>query len=538
MHHDRRLRLGTLFCALALAATSGLGGAQAVPAPSAVLPTAAPLPKLPTTPAGGAPAGQPTPIPVASLAPAFEGPQLPYPAYGSPVPGVVGGSPPPGLPQRVSLQQAIAIGFARSPLLAQTRADVLVAAAEAQLEATGLYPSLTGHISTGHEHEQPGASGYVTGATSSPITSSGGTEFTTNSFSADLSQLIYDGGHLAAGVKAAQHTERAAADTYLREMETVAYNVAVAYYNYLLAARTVQVDVDLVQQDVVQEDLVRASVQAGTEARSDIATAQLQTAQARLALVRQQGTEVADQAALANALGLDAGYDVRPVDDAPDFSANPAPVVPLTTYDLAVRRALALRPDYDSSLQSVIASQYSLKEAKLGLFPTLTATGDLETASTNAGGGAFRNTGQIAAGLSIPLFDQGITAANVKNARAELDLSNANLQNEALSVQLSVKQALSNLVTAYAALDQTQVELQTALVVLESTRAQYRAGVTTLPLLLNAEVGITTAAGDRVSAIYAFRQAEQAYLYAIGPNYDFGSAPPPALGAASPQAKK
>jgi outer membrane protein TolC len=306
----------------------------------------------------------------------------------------------------------------------------------------------------------------------------------------------------------------------------------------LLAARTVQVDVDLVQQDVVQEDLVRASVQAGTEARSDIATAQLQTAQARLALVRQQGTEVADQAALANALGLDAGYDVRPVDDAPDFSANPAPVVPLTTYDLAVRRALALRPDYDSSLQSVIASQYSLKEAKLGLFPTLTATGDLETASTNAGGGAFRNTGQIAAGLSIPLFDQGITAANVKNARAELDLSNANLQNEALSVQLSVKQALSNLVTAYAALDQTQVELQTALVVLESTRAQYRAGVTTLPLLLNAEVGITTAAGDRVSAIYAFRQAEQAYLYAIGPNYDFGSAPPPALGAASPQAKK
>ena len=537
MHHDRRLRIGTLFCALALVATSGLGVAQGVPSPNAVLPTAAPLPKVPSTAAGGAPAGQPTPIPVASLAPAFQGPQLPYPAYGSPIPGVVGTQPPAGIPQRVSLQQAIAIGFARSPLLAQTRADVFVAAAEAQLTATGLYPSLTGKISVGHEHEQLGASG-LSGGTSSPIANSAGTEFTSNSFAADLSQLIYDGGHLAAGVKAAQHSERAAADTYLRELQTVAYNVAVAYYNYLLAARTVQVDVDLVQQDVVQEDLVRASVQAGTEARSDIATAELQTAQARLALVRQQGTEVADQAAFANALGLDAGYNVMPVDDAPDFSANPAPVVALTTYDISVRRALALRPDYDSSLQSVIASQYSLKEAKLGLFPTLSATGDFQTASTDSGGGAFRNSGSIAAGLSIPLFDQGVTAANVKNARGELDLSNANLQNEALTVQLSVKQALSNLVTAYATLTQTQVELQTALVVLESTRAQYRAGVTTLPLLLNAEVGITTAAGDRVSAIYAFRQAEQAYLYAIGPNYDFGSSPPPSLGATPPQVKK
>jgi outer membrane protein TolC len=53
---------------------------------------------------------------------------------------------------------------------------------------------------------------------------------------------------------------------------------------------------------------------------------------------------------------------------------------------------------------------------------------------------------------------------------------------------------------------------------LNATQAQYRFGVTTLPLLLNAQVGLTTALSDQVTAVYALRQAEQAYLYAIGAN--------------------
>ena len=85
-------------------------------------------------------------------------------------------------------------------------------------------------------------------------------------------------------------------------------------------------------------------------------------------------------------------------------------------------------------------------------------------------------------------------------------------------VQLNVRQALVNLVAAYAALDQTNAELSKAQQVLQSTEAQYRAGVTTLPLLLNAQVGITQALTDEVTAAYTVRQAEQALLYAEGAN--------------------
>ena len=87
-----------------------------------------------------------------------------------------------------------------------------------------------------------------------------------------------------------------------------------------------------------------------------------------------------------------------------------------------------------------------------------------------------------------------------------------------MGVQLNIRTALVNLVSAYAALDQTNAELAKAQQVLLSTQAQYRAGVTTLPLLLSAQIGITTALTDNVTAVYAVRQAEQALLFAEGAN--------------------
>ena len=53
---------------------------------------------------------------------------------------------------------------------------------------------------------------------------------------------------------------------------------------------------------------------------------------------------------------------------------------------------------------------------------------------------------------------------------------------------------------------------------LRATQAQYRAGVTTLPLLLNAQVGVTQALTDQVTAVYTLRQSQQALYYALGSN--------------------
>ena len=494
------------------------------------------------------PTRQPSPYPLPSIGPASMPTALPYPAYGTPAPGVGAGTPAPGVPQRVTLPQAIQVGYALSATLASARADVGVAAALVRLQRAGLLPSISGTASVVRSHLQSsgttfsgsggrsGGGGLPSAApaavsdpspapTSTPVPSPSSPSFTvgtgpfnitSSQFGINITQLIYDGGRVAASIRAAQRSETSFADIYRRDLQTVAFNVATAYYNYLEAQRTTAVDIEIVRENQVQENLISAQIRAGTAARADLATAQVPTAQARLAVVRAQGAELAAQAAFANAMGLNADANVQPIDDTSIAPNTRIPTIGVPSYVQAAARAMALRPDYDASVASLQSAEFTLRAARLGLFPTLAATASAGLASSDTGGGSFRNSQSVGVALSIPIFDQGITAANTAQAQANVEKAQATLQTSRLGIQLNVKQALTNLVSAKAALDQTSVELNTAEIVLRSTQAQYRAGVTTLPLLLNAQVQLTTALTDRVTSIYNLRLAEQQFLYATG----------------------
>lgn len=500
--------------AVAILASPGAQAATATAPPAAsAAPTTAPTPLATTQPAAATAtatpvAGRATPIPLPTIGPAGTSAALPYPAFGTPAPGLESVKAA-GIPQTVNLKEAIAIAAARSPALAAARADAGVAKAQTRLAQANLLPNISGSASSGRSFGQSRTSGTSGAFTSGPSTN--------NSLSASLQQLIFDGGRVSASIRAAKSNETAASDLYRRQLQSVAFDVATAYYNALTAERTTEVALQTVKLNQVQEDLVTAQVRAGAAARTDIATAQLPTAQARVALVRAQGTELNSYAALANVMGLEANVDVKPIDDTKlgDPSAA-ASTVAIPTYQQAVERALLQRPDYDASVQSVAAARASLRAARLGLLPSLSGSASSGTASTDTTGGTYRNSGSLGLNLSVPLFDQGQTAASSAQARASLDKAQANLESARLGIQLNVKQALIGLVSARAALDQSQAEYDKAIQVLQATQAQYAAGVTTLPLLLNAQVGLTQALSDRVTTVYGVRTAEQTLLYALG----------------------
>jgi outer membrane protein len=464
-----------------------------------------------------------------TLPPASQPTSMPYPAYGTPVPGVNGGESNPGIPQVVTLDQSIAIGYARSPLLAQARAQLEIQSAPVQLARTALLPSITGSATTARDHAQVGAHTTTGGTTAGTGTTIGGTTpgtgvttgalwFTSNNLSVSLQQLIYDGGRVAAEIRAARNNQSAQAATYKRELETVAFNVANAYYSSLAAQRATAVAVQTVLVDQTNENLVAAQIHAGTAAKADLATAQLPTAQARVAVIQDQGAELTAQATFANAMGLDANTAVLPRDDTPVNGAAVTSIIAIPTYAQAFARAIALRPDVTAAAFTVSGLQATLRATKLTNFPTLSGTASALTASTDLTGGTFRNTSSIGVALSIPVYDQGIMAAEVAQARGNLALGFANQQTVLEGVQLNVKQTLVALVSAKAALTSADVALNEAQVVLKSTQAQYLAGVTTLPLLLNAQVGLTQALSTQTTSVYTLRQAEQAFLYAEGAN--------------------
>jgi outer membrane protein len=500
---------------------SALPGAAGTPAPN--------IPGAPGSPgpSGGSALTNPNAIP--TLAPADQAAPLPFPAYGTPAPQ---SSPIPiaGVPQVINLQQAILIAYARSPVLASARADVAIATAPIGLAQSALFPSVSAVASSSRGYQQPGASrnsitetNPVTGATTTIGVAQQPPYSSSNGLSISLQQLIYDGGRVAAQIRSARATQSSSIATYQRQLQTVAYNVATAYYNTLAAERQTQVALTTVQLDLVQEALVSAQIRAGTEARTDLSTAQLPTAQARVAVVKDQAAQYVQLATFANALGVDANANVQPKDDIPALSATSgtitvAPTFPTPTYQQAMIRASAFRPDLASQHYAVIASQETLRAARLGTFPNLTGSAEYGPASTDPSGGTYRNSGSVGVKLTIPIYDQGVTRAQTEQAQGELDKSNAQYVITLEGIQLNVQQSLVNLISAYAALDQTNAELAKAQDVLRSTEAQYRAGVTTLPLLLNAQVGITQALTDEVTAVYTVRMAEQALLFAEGAN--------------------
>jgi outer membrane protein len=508
--HSLRTLAGVALSALVLSTTAPrLVRAQQ---PPAALPSSIPLPR-----------GTFNPNATVVLPPASQPTSMPYPAYGTPVPGVNSGEVNPGVPQVATLDEAIAIGYARSPLLAQARAQLDIESAPVQLSRTALFPNITGSATTAREHAQNGAARTTT-TTTGGTTATGGTaaagpvSLTANSLSASLTQLIYDGGRVAAEIRAARNNQSAQAATYKRELQTVAYNVANAYYGSLAAQRATAVAVQTVLVDQTNEDLVAAQIRAGTAAKADLATAQLPTAQARVAVIVDQGAELSAQATFANAMGLDANTAVLPRDDTPVNGAAVTSIVAIPTYVQAFARAVALRPDVTAAQFTVSGLQATLRATQLTNFPTLSGTASASTASTDLTGGTFRNDSSIGLALSIPIYDQGIVAAEVAQARGNLALGLANQQTILEGVQLNVKQTLVALVSAKAALTSADVALYEAQVVLKSTQAQYRAGVTTLPLLLNAQVGLTQALSTQTTSVYTLRQAEQAFLYAEGAN--------------------
>lgn len=423
---------------------------------------------------------------------------VPFPAYGAAAPAAITTAPTSAAPSRIDLNQAIAIAAAASPQLAQARAALDLAQSDVSLARTPTLPAL-GVQAT---ENIGGAEGIL---------------FQQRGVGLNLTQLLYDGGRTIAQVRAAQSDADAANGTYRRALQTLAYKVAQTYYAALLTQSRVQLQLHIVAQDRAQEQLIVAQIRAGTAARIDVETAQIPTAQARVEVVRAQGDALAAQAAFVSALGLSADAAVAPINTKATLAQTNLPRGTTLNYNRAVTRALHLRPDYIGARAQLRASNAAIRATRLGFAPSLMLQGTAGS-SSYAGFTGWQSSSQIGAALNIPVYDQGITDAQIQRARAQQRSAQARFDATKLTVQFDVRQALVQLIAQQAALAQTKIELAKASDVLSATQTQYRAGQTTLPLLLNAQSQLAGAESDRLTAQFALRESEETYLYALGGN--------------------
>jgi outer membrane protein TolC len=447
--------------------------------------------------ANPAPLGQPTLPPIAAAR------ALPYPASGIARPGVVQTHRDGTVPDALTLDQAIAIALERSPSLREAGFTVDYDRAGIDSARSAQRPDISLGTSSAREFEQVSSAQLMPGWS------------TSNSASLTLSQLIYDGGQTRARIRAAQASAASSAATARRTAQQIAYDVANAYYNVLAAERTMAADAEVIREDLVNENLVRAQIAAGTAAGADLSLQQYTTAQARTALVREQGIEQTARVSFVTALGLDADTLVLPIDDTAALE-RPGPTLAALDYAEALATATYHRPDIQGSAFDIVAARESLRAAQRGLSPTLSASLSKGLSSSDYSGGSYRNSASIGFSVTSPIYDRGATHASIAQARATADRLGAVQRATEISVEQDVRNALIGIVSAQSTLDQARAEFASAAQTLAQTQGRYRAGVTTLPSLVQAQTAFTQASTDIVTAIYALRQAEATQRLALG----------------------
>ena len=481
-----------------------------------VLGTLAPLPAL-----SQVPQAQPTQAPEAAMTPlpmpTSSGTPIPYPAYGTPAPDVAAQQPKSGYPAQVTADQAVDIAVELSPAFASERAAYRAIAAKYGAAKGALLPnvSASGDLIRSYGSNGNNLNNNGTGTGTGNFANGASTIITTEDGKVSLSQLIFDGGHTIALLRSAQFGDVAGRDTLVRELQTLAFNVATAYYDLLEADATVDADNSIVRENETQEKYVQAQIRTGAAARSDLAAAQFSTAQARGALVTAQGAVIAAQATFTTTLGLDADAQVNPQ----PLAASP-PETKLLAYPDAIKLALQLRPDYLAAAATVDSDFAALRAAKLARFPTITANADSGTTrsfiQSPAAASGWSPSGSLGASITLPIYDQGLTNYNIAAAASQYDQARAALLQTQQTVESNVRGALATLISARAGIVQAKAELQSAEVSYQATEAQYRVGATTITAIITAQANLATAQRDYVAAIYTERLDDSNYTYSLG----------------------
>ncbi|MBV8170520.1 MAG: TolC family protein [Candidatus Eremiobacteraeota bacterium] len=477
--------------------------ASALPALAAAHPTPTPSPTaMPAM-------SSPTPAPATSATPISLGIPTTLTTYPPDTSGRYG-IPYTSSPVPLSLQDAKMIAVKQSPQLALARAAADLAGAQLETANSAAFPQITG-AGTFQRSRGQSRSGTTVGAFAPNI-------FTSNSVSATVHQLIFDGGATYARMSQAKWSRDASELNSLRQVDVVLFDVAQLYYAALQARYTYQVAIANTKLAQVQEQLVEAQYRAGVASHADVLTAQLPVAQAQLAEAQAANGESSEIAALLNAMGLPSDTPVT----LSDTFAQTAP--PLPAYASVEATAQTHRYDLASAQAALTSAERGVRAARASRYPIITgfasigsATGGVDAAGNIVNnGGSWVSTYSFGADVSMPLYDSGLTNGQIAAAEANSETALGNLNATALGVSLNVRQAYLSAQTALAQVASARTELDQAQTVLDVTNAQYKAGVTTLVLLLNAQVGLTKARGDYVNALFGLYTAEQNLYFAEG----------------------
>ena len=295
--------------------------------------------------------------------------------------------------------------------------------------------------------------------------------------------LLFDFGKTKAMADSAKRNYEASRYDAETSIESVIYNVKVAYYNLVFAEIQQTVYEDTVKDFELQLKQARAQYEIGKKAKIDVTTAEYNMGNAKVNLIKAKNTKELAAAQLANAVGIPELENVILKDklNTKKYDVN---------FDDLLNTAEESRPALLSAKKLMDAAELNVRSAKRAFTPDLSAFG-----SYNYGGRQIDSDYgyQFGVQLNYNAFNIMLLKKQVDEATATYKKYVADYEQQKQNVYLEVKSAYISLLNSHDSLDVAKLALQ------QAKERQYQA-------FRRYQVGL----GDAIE----FKDAENSYLNA------------------------
>ncbi|MDR1943979.1 MAG: TolC family protein [Synergistaceae bacterium] len=409
------------------------------------------------------------------------------PAAADETPAVVSG-------EALSLERCVEIALDMRPSLAAARFGVESQASRVGQAAAPARPHVQISPSYGYSrNESVGQSGTIN------------TDFT-------LNQTIFDWRKTDLTIQGArQNFEASVLDEADAEQAVIA-EVSDAYYSLNRSGRNLEIASERVANYEKRLKWAKDFYEAGAKAKIEVTRAETDLANARLDFVMAQGASSRATSGLLHAMGVSdwARADVMDVLGASDERPDAFDI----TAEAAVVEALVNRLDMKAEDIRVDAARTNLELAKKGMAPSL--TGSAGYSFSGESDPLDERGWRLSVGLSVPVFDGGLTRERIKQADADLSAVEARRETLKQDVILAVRNAHSSLVEARESVTAAYEVERQARETLLLAQGRYRAGVGESLEISDAVDGYAQARLRVVSALYSHKSAEIALKRVMG----------------------
>jgi outer membrane protein len=284
------------------------------------------------------------------------------------------------------------------------------------------------------------------------------------------------------------------------------FNVTSDYVQLLRSQQQLRLREEQVGLAQQQLDLIDARIQVGDAARSDRAPLLRELALAKQRRIEAQNDVNVSASALRNSMGL-------PVGPGPQITELPEPSFEVPAFEPSLEEAMRTRPDLVQDEAAVDVSRAGVSLARVRRRPLVQATVSANATPRND---FSRGDYGFFTGVTMPLWDAGLTRAREREAEAGLDQSQARLEQTRKDIGADVQQALLNVSSAKERVDASRASVEAATVALEVANARFQQGLARPIDLTDAQLGFFTARNDQINALYDYHLAQAQIDLAIG----------------------